>query len=115
MDAPICLVVRPRWERNSAPWARRGLTIVGVAGVSGNGQRELAEVIARVAGYTGRFRFDPAKPDGMPRKVMKVDKKSRGDLLRFVVIENIGQPRILAGPSQGELMAAYSAIGGDDQ
>ena len=48
-------------------------------------------------------------------EVMKVDKKSRGDLLRFVVIEDVGQPRILAGPSQGELMAAYSAIGGDDQ
>jgi GDP-L-fucose synthase len=32
--------------------------------------RELAETIARVVGIEGRFRFDPAKPDGMPRKLM---------------------------------------------
>jgi GDP-L-fucose synthase len=29
---------------------------------------DLAREIARVVGYTGRFRFDTAKPDGMPRK-----------------------------------------------
>ncbi len=32
--------------------------------------RGLAETIARIIGYTGKFEFDTSKPDGMPRKVM---------------------------------------------
>ena len=35
---------------------------------------ELAESIARVIGWRGRFTFDRAKPDGMPRKVMDVSR-----------------------------------------
>jgi GDP-L-fucose synthase len=36
--------------------------------------RELAELIARVAGYRGEFVYDRSKPDGMPRKVMDVSR-----------------------------------------
>jgi len=43
--------------------------------------------------------------------VMKIDKKSRGDLLRFVVLEDIGKPVILAGPTNEQLASAYSALG----
>ena len=43
--------------------------------------------------------------------VMKIDKKSRGDLLRFVVLEDIGRPVILAGPTNEQLAFAYSALG----
>ncbi|WP_107705930.1 3-dehydroquinate synthase [Nocardioides allogilvus] len=43
---------------------------------------------------------------------MKVDKKSRGNQLRFVVLDDLGKPRILAGPSEDDLRAAYSAISG---
>jgi len=35
---------------------------------------ELAESIARVAGWKGTFTFDRSKPDGMPRKVMDVSR-----------------------------------------
>jgi GDP-L-fucose synthase len=35
---------------------------------------ELAECIARVAGWRGDFTFDRSKPDGMPRKVMDVSR-----------------------------------------
>ena len=35
---------------------------------------ELAELIARIAGWRGSFRYDPSKPDGMPRKVMDVSR-----------------------------------------
>jgi GDP-L-fucose synthase len=35
---------------------------------------ELAESIARVAGWRGTFVFDRSKPDGMPRKVMDVSR-----------------------------------------
>ena len=43
--------------------------------------------------------------------VMKVDKKSRGNQLRFVVLDDLARPRILAGPSEEHLRAAYDAIG----
>jgi GDP-L-fucose synthase len=36
--------------------------------------RELAELIARIAGYDGRFVYDQSKPDGTPRKVMDVSR-----------------------------------------
>ncbi len=35
---------------------------------------ELARMIARVLGFTGRFVFDPTKPDGAPRKLLDVAK-----------------------------------------
>ncbi len=35
---------------------------------------ELAEGIAKVIGWQGRFTFDTSKPDGMPRKVMDVSR-----------------------------------------
>jgi len=36
--------------------------------------RELAELVAKVAGWEGEFVYDPTKPDGMPRKVMDVSR-----------------------------------------
>lgn len=41
---------------------------------------------------------------------MKIDKKSRGSQLRFVVLDDVAVPRILAGPSEADLRAAYEAI-----
>jgi GDP-L-fucose synthase len=35
---------------------------------------ELAELVAKVAGWQGQFVYDRTKPDGMPRKVMDVSK-----------------------------------------
>jgi GDP-L-fucose synthase len=36
--------------------------------------RELAELMAKVAGWDGEFVYDRSKPDGMPRKVMDVSR-----------------------------------------
>lgn len=36
--------------------------------------RELAETVAKVAGWSGGFSYDASKPDGMPRKVMDVSR-----------------------------------------
>jgi GDP-L-fucose synthase len=36
--------------------------------------RELAELVAEIAGWRGQFRYDPSKPDGMPRKVLDVSR-----------------------------------------
>ena len=35
---------------------------------------ELAELVARVTGYSGRIRFDPSRPDGMRRKLLDVSR-----------------------------------------
>ena len=36
--------------------------------------RELAELVAEVVGYEGEIRFDAARPDGMPRKLLDVGR-----------------------------------------
>lgn len=41
---------------------------------------------------------------------MQVDKKARGSLLRFVVLDRIGEPAVLEGPDPALLAAAYGAI-----
>ncbi len=38
--------------------------------------RELAEIVAHVVGYRGRFDFDPTKPDGTPRKLLYTGRLS---------------------------------------
>jgi GDP-L-fucose synthase len=49
-----------------------GIVNVGVG--SDVSIRELGELIAEVVGYRGRIVFDPAKPDGTPRKLLDVAK-----------------------------------------
>jgi 3-dehydroquinate synthase len=44
--------------------------------------------------------------------VMRVDKKARGASLRFVVLDGLGSPRILADPDQAWLDAAWAAVAG---
>jgi GDP-L-fucose synthase len=34
----------------------------------------IAELIADIVGFKGRFVFDPSKPDGTPRKLLDVSK-----------------------------------------
>ena len=43
---------------------------------------------------------------------MRVDKKARGSQLRFLVLHDLAQPRILAGPDDDLLRAAYDAVRG---
>jgi 3-dehydroquinate synthase len=42
--------------------------------------------------------------------VMRLDKKSRGSTLRFVVLDALAEPRILTGPSEEQLRAAYEVL-----
>ena len=46
------------------------------------------------------------------RARMAVDKKSRGSPLRFVVLDGLASPRILADPDESHLRAAYDAMVG---
>ena len=41
---------------------------------------------------------------------MKVDKKSRGDLLRFIVLDGLAKPTVLEGPDPAVLLAAYGEV-----
>jgi 3-dehydroquinate synthase len=41
---------------------------------------------------------------------MQKDKKARGGVLRFVVLDAIGKPRVLAIPDESMLFAAYAEL-----
>jgi 3-dehydroquinate synthetase len=41
---------------------------------------------------------------------MRRDKKTRGDLLRFVVLTGVGQPTRLEGPDPALLQGAYAEL-----
>ncbi|MET3985070.1 3-dehydroquinate synthase [Streptomyces sp. PvR034] len=43
-------------------------------------------------------------------ETMKVDKKSRGDLLRFIVLDGLAKPTVLEGPDPAVLIAAYGEV-----
>jgi len=47
---------------------------------------------------------------GQLHDAMKLDKKSRGDQLRFVVLEGLAKPTILQAPDPALLTAAYAEI-----
>ncbi|GAA2517053.1 3-dehydroquinate synthase [Streptomyces longisporus] len=44
-------------------------------------------------------------------ETMKVDKKSRGDLLRFIVLDGLAKPTVLESPDPAVLLAAYGEVG----
>jgi 3-dehydroquinate synthase len=43
-------------------------------------------------------------------ETMKVDKKSRGDRLRFIVLDGLARPVVLEGPDPAMLLAAHAEI-----
>jgi 3-dehydroquinate synthase len=43
--------------------------------------------------------------------VMKRDKKARGSLMRFIVLDDVAKPTVLTGPDESLLFAAYQEIG----
>jgi 3-dehydroquinate synthase len=42
---------------------------------------------------------------------MQKDKKARGGVVRFVVLDAPGKPRVLAIPDESVLFAAYQELG----
>lgn len=43
--------------------------------------------------------------------VMQRDKKARGGMLRFIVLDDIARPTVLSGPDESLLFAAYQEVG----
>jgi 3-dehydroquinate synthase len=56
-------------------------------------------------------RFDGASYEALLAS-MRVDKKARGSQLRFVVLDGLARPGILAGPEETWLKEAYDVIAG---
>ncbi|GAB2739192.1 3-dehydroquinate synthase [Kitasatospora kifunensis] len=54
------------------------------------------------------------RADAWPKLLdaMKIDKKSRGDLLRFIVLDGLARTSVLEGPDPSLLVAAYAEVCG---
>ncbi|MFD5563607.1 3-dehydroquinate synthase [Kitasatospora griseola] len=54
------------------------------------------------------------RADAWPKLLdaMKIDKKSRGDLLRFIVLDGLAKTSVLEGPDPSLLVAAYAEVSG---
>jgi 3-dehydroquinate synthase len=65
------------------------------------------QVLLTAAGLPTSYR-----PDALPDLVelMRVDKKARGDTLRFVVLKGLAHPVILEAPDESMLEAAYREV-----
>jgi 3-dehydroquinate synthase len=52
------------------------------------------------------------RPDAFPRllETMRVDKKARGNRLRFVVLDGLARPTTVDDPDPALLAAAYSEV-----
>jgi len=50
---------------------------------------------------------------GQLHEAMKVDKKSRGDQLRFVVLDGLARPAVMTAPDPALLTAAYAEVAGE--
>ena len=71
------------------------------------------DVVARHRSILERVGL-PTGFEGVPyehlRDLMAMDKKTRGNTLRFVILDDLARPRILNGPSETDLRAAYAAV-----
>jgi 3-dehydroquinate synthase len=65
--------------------------------------RSVLELVGLPTTYAGA-------PWGQLHEAMKVDKKSRGDQLRFVVLDALARPSILTAPDPALLTAAYAEV-----
>ncbi|HEY8789787.1 MAG TPA: 3-dehydroquinate synthase [Actinopolymorphaceae bacterium] len=65
---------------------------------------------ARILGGVGLPTTYPASAWTELAAGMRLDKKTRGDTLRFVVLHGLADPALLEGPAPGLLEAAYGAV-----
>ena len=84
---------------------------------------ELARLTGHLDDATARRHAEALAAVGLPTRfdelpfedvlaTMRVDKKSRGAHLRFVVLDGLAEPAILSDPEEEVLRAAYEHLGG---
>jgi 3-dehydroquinate synthase len=84
---------------------------------------ELARLAGRLDAATAARHSDVLTSVGLPTRydgaaweqlvgAMRVDKKTRGDTLRFVVLEGLARPAVLEGPEPALLEQAFAAVRG---
>jgi 3-dehydroquinate synthase len=84
---------------------------------------ELARLAGRLDDETARRHADVLGSVGLPTTfdelafddllaTMRVDKKSRGSMLRFVVLDGLARPAVLADPDEADLRASYDRLRG---
>ena len=78
--------------------------LAGQAGLLAHPQVALHRELISAMGLPTSYRGDWAQL----QQVMRVDKKARGATLRFVVLDGIGNPRILTDPDPSWLDAAWA-------
>ena len=82
---------------------------------------ELARLAGRLDEATARRHRDILASVGLPTayvsgrwtqlfEAMRMDKKSRADRLRFVILEAVGRPAILEAPDPELLTSAYASV-----
>ncbi len=76
--------------------------------VTADRHRSVLELVGLPTSYSGA-------DWGQLHEAMKVDKKSRGDTLRFVVLDALAKPSVLSGPDPALLTAAFAEISRDDR
>jgi 3-dehydroquinate synthase len=76
------------------------------AGLLSRAEADRHRTLVEALGLPIRYAGDWATIQG----VMRIDKKARGASLRFVVLDGMGNPRILSDPDQAWLDAAWAAV-----
>jgi 3-dehydroquinate synthase len=84
--------------------------LAGLAGLLSRAEVDRHRELVAAIGLPTRYAGDWARL----QSVMRVDKKARGASLRFVVLDGLGRPQILADPDQAWLDAAWAAVSGGD-
>jgi 3-dehydroquinate synthase len=82
--------------------------LAGQAGLLSRADVDRHRQLVSALGLPTTYRGDWARLQA----VMRVDKKARGASLRFVVLDGLGNPRILTDPDQAWLDEAWAAVNG---
>jgi 3-dehydroquinate synthase len=86
--------------------------VAELARLAGHLDDDTAALHRRLLGLVGlpttfdRVSFEPLLA------TMRVDKKARGNNVRFVILDELGKPRVLANPDEATLRAAYDHLAG---
>ena len=102
-------VERYRW-RHGAAVAVGMVYVAELARLAGRLEESVVERHRAILTSVGLpITYSAGRWDGL-LAAMRMDKKSRGDQLRFVVLDGVARPGLLEGPDPALLIAAYGEV-----